>query len=372
MATEAAQAKVTMLDCIRRVPSILNAILGKEGQGALCDAVFQKFEPGKIDELYFIGSGTSYNGCATARYLAEEASGVRVSVAPPGEFLRGRSVRNPDALYVFVSQTGTSTELMEALAFANAQGFKTLGVSEAAGTPIAKAAGAYLDMGCGKEEFGMRTIGYSSTVLTLTLLGVELGARRGTLTAQAKEGYLAQAAAASANLPAVIDAALLWMDRCKRNILRSSFIAFTGEASLYGVAQEAAVKVWEAPQYPAAGYELDEGTHGPNYGYDHNVAVVVLNGGGAGEKTALALARYMKNELHNGYIVGKGAIDDNDLAFEPKGGSYACLEFAAAIQVFMYRLAVDGGRDFSVPPTHTVMDTYFSSHTWEKPPEQAS
>ena len=70
----------------------------------------------------------------------------------------------------------------------------------------------------------------------------------------------------------------------------------------------------------------------------------------------------MKNEHKNGYVVGIGAMDDKDLAFEPKGGVFSCLEFAAAIQVFMYRLAVDGGRDFFAPNEHTVMDSYFTSH----------
>ena len=38
------------------------------------------------------------------------------------------------------------------------------------------------------------------------------------------------------------------------------------------------------------------------------------------------------------------------------------LEYAAAVQTFMYRLAVDGGRDFSVQDTNQVMKSYFDSH----------
>lgn len=146
-------------------------------------------------------------------------------------------------------------------------------------------------------------------------------------------------------------------------IMRSSFIAFTGTAALYGVAMEGAVKVWEAPQYPSAGYELDEGMHGPNYGYNGQHAVIVLSGGGRGSDQALALARYMKNEHDNGYVFGVGAMDDKDLAFKPAGGAFECLEFAAAIQTFMYRLAVDGGRDFSILGVHAKMNSYFQSHS---------
>lgn len=121
--------------------------------------------------------------------------------------------------------------------------------------------------------------------------------------------------------------------------------------------------IWEAPQFPSAGYELDEGMHGPNFGYNYNHAVIVLNDSTHDSYKSLQLARYMKDVYQNGYVIGCGAIDQHDLSFTPQGGPFACLEFAAAIQVFMYRLALDGGRDFITPPEHGKMGEYFHSHT---------
>ena len=351
---------VTMLDCIERIPSLLHGILDRNH--TIFDDVFSRFDPNSIDEICLVGSGTSQNSALTARYLMESASGVRVTPMLPNDILYSFTVRNPRALYVFISQTGTSTVTMEAVQYVNKNGFQSVCISEKPDTPIAKEAAAYINMGCGYEEYPMRTIGYSTTVLTLMLLGLELGWRCGRLDDAAYEAYIAQARAAAENIPYVIKLAHHWVDKCKRRIMKSGFIAFTGRESLYGVAVEAAVKVWEAPQFPSAGYELDEGMHGPNYGYNHNHAVIVLNNGGRDSKKALQLAKYMKNEHKNGYVVGLGTLDDKDLAFEPKGGAFDCLEFVAAMQVFMYRLSVDGGRDFFAPNEHTVMESYFNSH----------
>ncbi len=351
---------VTMLDCIKRIPSLLLAHV--ERGHKLFDDVFSKYDPNAIDEICLIGSGTSYNSAATARYFMESVSGVRVTPVLPNEFLYSFSVRNPHALHVFISQTGTSTVTQEAVEYVNAKGYMSVCISEKAGTPIAREAGAFIDMGCGREEYPMRTIGYSMTVMTLMLLGLELGCRRGNVSETDYAGYMQQAAAAAENIPVVIGDAENWVDRCKRRIMKSAFIAFTGADSLYGVAVEAAVKVWEAPQFPSAGYELDEGMHGPNYGYNHNHAVILLNNGGRDEQKLLKLAKYMKNEHKNGYIVGLSTLDDKDLPLNAKGGVFACLEFAAAVQVFMYRLSVDGGRDFFAPNEHTVMESYFNSH----------
>ena len=352
---------VTMLDCIQRVPSLLDKII--ENANVTFDNVFTVYDPNEINEICLIGSGTSYNSAATARYLAESASGVRVTPMLPNEFLYSYTVRNPKALYVLISQTGTSTVTMKAVQYVNEQGFMSACVSEKADTPIAKEAKAFINMGCGYEEYSMRTIGYSTSVLTLMLLGMELGKRNGNLSQADYDKYIAQAKAASANIPSVIEKAQKWMDTSRRKIMKSAFIAFTGTGALYGVASEAAVKVWEAPQYPSAGYELDEGMHGPNYGYNYNHAVIILNDGGRDSKKALQLAKYMKNENQNGYVIGVDTIDEKDLAFNPQGGAFDCLEFAAAIQVLMYRLAVDGGRDFSITNVHEKMNSYFHSHS---------
>lgn len=351
---------MTMLDCIRQEPSLLLAIIEQRAQ--TFEALLNAYDPASVNELCLIGSGSSHTAAETARFAAEQLSGVRVSVVLPDDFLYAHSIYPKDALYVFISQTGTSVELLDAMDLAAQRGLMTAAVSENANTPAAKRAGAFINMGCGHEKYGIRTIGYSTAVMTLIMLGFTLGLARGELTDEKAEAVLVQARAGIANIPAVIEAALRWMDTSRRKIMRSRFIAFTGMGALYGVAQEGAIKLWEAPQYPSAGYDLDEGMHGPNYGYTDADAVIVLNDGRPGSERGLDLARYMKCEHENGYIFGVQTQDDKDLAFTPMGGIFNCLEFAAAVQVFMYRFAVDGGRDFAVLGIHRKMNGYFDAH----------
>jgi glucosamine 6-phosphate synthetase-like amidotransferase/phosphosugar isomerase protein len=127
---------------------------------------------------------------------------------------------------------------------------------------------------------------------------------------------------------------------------------------------EGAVKIWETPQIISAGYELEEGIHGPNYGFNHRHCVVVLNDGGIEDRKAHALAKYMKTEKSNGYIAGMSPVNETDLAFEPSGNDFCCLEFAAVVQVIAYRLAVEQGRDLFAPHDNSVMEGYFKSHDW--------
>ena len=353
---------VTMYDCILRESAALKGIV--HGYEKTFAPLWAYLGDGfsDIDEICLIGSGTSYTAGVTARYLAQNLSGIRVTVEMPNPFLNSLGAINPKALYVFVSQTGTSTITRKALEMVKAKGYKTAAISYAADTPIAKIAGAYIDMGCGVEECGMRTVGYSCSVMTIAFLGLALGIKRKNISAEETAQYIAQANAAAENIDNVIEIAGQWATACRRKMLRSDCIVITGADALFGVGLEAAVKIWEGPQIVSIGYELEEGLHAPNYGYNHNHAVVVLNDGGVDNDKALALARYMKGEMDNGFIVGCGAIDDQDMPFEIKGGAFAALEFAAAVQVLAHRLAVDGGRDFSKPNQHGNMSTYFTSH----------
>lgn len=123
-----------------------------------------------------------------------------------------------------------------------------------------------------------------------------------------------------------------------------------------------AVKVWELPQMISIGYELEEGIHGPNYGYNSNHCVVILNDGGREDKKALALGRWMKEVHHNGLLVGSSVAAADDLKLDVRCGDFSVLEFAPVVQIIAYRLANDMGRDLFAPHDNSVMERYFKTH----------
>lgn len=352
---------VSMLDCIKRVPERMNWMIEH------LEEVFQPLEErfahraAQWDELVFIGCGTSNTSAVTARFPAQKLAGIRVTPVLPGDFINEEAVRNPRALYVFISQTGTSVLTREALAVAHRLGYPTLAVSEAPDTPISLDADAFLYMGCGVEEYPMRTIGYSTSVFILILLGLWVGGQRHALTGEEKEAFLKEARAAAEQIGPVIHQTLQWMEKERRQMMRSDCLVFTGSGALCGVAMEAAVKMWETPQIITLSFELEEGLHGANYGYTQRHCVIVLNDGGRDSQKARSLAAFMKNEKQNGFLIGAGPLDGHDLRLDC-GNRLNCLVFAAVIQTMAYHLAVAQGRDLYAPHDNRVMYSYFDTH----------
>jgi Glucosamine 6-phosphate synthetase, contains amidotransferase and phosphosugar isomerase domains len=354
---------VTLLDCIERVPNVLEEIIKNRRK------MFSSFINGIssdiniYNEIILVGSGTSNTSAITARYFCERASGLRTTVVLPNEYLYDLTVHNPNAIYLFISQTGSSTVVMDCLVHARERGYLTAALSERTDTLTAKAAEYAISIGCGHEEHPTRTIGYSASVLDIMLLGMEIGMARGFLSQSKYDEYIAQAEKLPDSIRKITASALEWMKTSKRTMLRSSAIIFTGSGALYGVAQEASVKVWELPQIPSFGYELEEGIHGPNFGYNYSHCIIALNDGGRENDKAQNLIRYMKNEWKTGFIIGEGALDDSDFAFTPVSGAFSALEFAPVVQVLSNVLAVDGGRNMTLPHDNSVMYSYFNGHS---------
>jgi len=350
---------VSFLDCIERVPVILESILANRKD--TLKQLLKTVEEDRIDEIIFIGSGTSNTSAITSRPFVEKVSGLRTTVASSNEFMFDRYVRNPNALYVFTSQTGTSSFVRKAQDSLRDQGYLTVGISESEDTPIAKEASIFINMGCGYEEYPMRTIGYCASVYTQMLMGLEIGLLYGNITKKEYDQYIEQAQKLPESNDKICKNALKWLDSSRRKMLRSQLIVFTGAGSLYGLALEGAMKVWETPQIASVGYELEEGMHGPNYGYNSNHCLILLNDGTESKK-GLALAGYMKEVIGNGFVVGNDVFDKDDLKCDLRTTDFTCLELAPVVQIIAYRLAFDGGRDLFAPHDNSKMENYFKTH----------
>ncbi len=354
---------VTLLDCIRRIPSVIENILDQQEEAFRDFDKYIEDKAEQMDELVLIGSGTSNTSSLTARPLMEKASGLRVRAVYPNEAAAEDAVMNRRALYVFVSQTGTSKVVRQVMDRMNEEGFWTAALTESPGTPIGRAAVCHVPMDLGPEEYPMRTIGYTGSALDLMLLAMHVGRCRGHLAKEQYDRLLSDARKVPACHQEAAARAEAWIKAREQQILGSRCVIFTGAGALYGVAQEASVKFWEVPYLASFGYELEEGLHGPNYGYSSEHCVIVLNDGRHELEKALALTRYTKEVFGNGLLIGPVTVSEDDLQIPLPGNDFDCLVLSGTVQVAAYFLAEDQGIDTTVPHDHTVMNRYFMTHS---------
>jgi len=212
--------------------------------------------------------GTSDHAALYAKYLIEISLGLPVGLASPSTLTAyGATPQLEGVLWLAVSQSGGSPDLVESTAAARRLGALTVAVTNSPESPLAGAAEHHLDIGAGSETAVAATKSYTAQLLALWLL---VDAWRGGTSAGAA-GLPEWAASVLAD-DTVMEVAggYRFADR----------IITTGRGYSYPTAREGALKLMETSYLPAQAFSGADLLHGPFAMIDsqHPVIAVVPQG----------------------------------------------------------------------------------------------
>ena len=348
------------LDCIKRVQILIPDIL--EHLKERTNVLREKFRE-DINEIVLVGSGTSNTSATTSQLFMEEVSGLSTSVILPNQFMK-KSAYNKHALYVFTSQSGTSIFTLKCMEKAKEIGGLTLAITGSEENAMAKSADIHVNMGCGYEEYGQRTIGYCTSVFTQMLIALEIGLVRKFINEETYNNYIEDAKKVPSSHKQVCEDALLWFESNKETLIHAKGFAYYGSGALWGVALEGALKCLEVVQkYLCVGYEMDDGLHGPTMGFTLEHNVIILDDGKADAHLIKGLKDFITNELKDAYIIGEHAKDAQDLKINFASTHFRMLEIAPVIQILAYCLATSQNVEIPLLKGHVLKEyKYFSTH----------
>jgi len=228
-------------------------------------AIAKRVERAKPRIIIFCGRGSSGHVGVYLRYLFETRLGMLASAAAPSvvtAYQRPPEMR--DALFVVVSQSGRSPDLVNATQVARKFGALTLAVVNDVKSPVAVASELVLPIGAGTE----RAVAATKTVALSMIAGAQL------VAALARDERLNEELQL---LPARLTLALAcdwsaWADTAAR--AAAAFVVGRGYG--LGCVREIALKVAEILRVPALGYSAAELRHGPRASITPATPVLVL------------------------------------------------------------------------------------------------
>ncbi|MDR7252514.1 glucosamine--fructose-6-phosphate aminotransferase (isomerizing) [Nocardioides sp. BE266] len=200
--------------------------------------------------VLLVARGSSDNAAIYGRYLLEVAAGVPASLAAPSVATHYRARLDlSDTVVVSVSQSGSTTEIVETQEWARSCGAATVGVTNVEGSPLAESADVPLVTQAGPEVAVPATKTYLTQLVALGVLADALGAD--------VAGDLARVPDAVTGLlghdVSVASEALAAADR----------VVVSGRGLLLGTALETALKMEETCLRPVRGYSYADLRHGP-------------------------------------------------------------------------------------------------------------
>jgi glucosamine--fructose-6-phosphate aminotransferase (isomerizing) len=244
------------------IPVAAERLLARTG---MFEAIAERIERTKPRIVIFCGRGSSGHVGVYLRYLFETQLGLVASAAAPSvvtAYRRAPDMR--DALFVVISQSGRSPDLVAATQLAREVGALTLAIINDENSPAAAASELVLPIGAGREQ----AIAATKTVALSMIAGARL------VAALARDSDLDDGLQClRTRLSGAIDCD--WSPWA--NAAADAAAAFVvGRGYGLGPVREIALKIAEVLRVPALGYSAAELQHGPRASISPATPVLVL------------------------------------------------------------------------------------------------
>jgi glucosamine--fructose-6-phosphate aminotransferase (isomerizing) len=307
-----------------------------------------------IERVVFLACGTSRHAGMLGEYLIEHFAGI------PGEAVIASECRHRPLVYdkrvlaVAISQSGETADTLAALRQARAAGARTLAISNAPHSSLARESDGMLDVLAGHEIGVAATKSFTAQLTAVLWLALKLGAAKG----QVDSKHLAEVVQAVCRAPRLMRDLLRQSDRIRT--LAGRFVnlqscLYLGRGLQYPLALEGALKLKEISYIHAEGCAAGEMKHGPIALVDPDTLVVALAPSGPTIDSMATAVQEVK--ARDGVVLAlvtqgeRAAADLADLTIEipPAPVWIQPLLLSVPLQLFAYHLAVLRGCDVDQP-----------------------
>ncbi|MEA2896758.1 MAG: hypothetical protein QOJ84_2373 [Bradyrhizobium sp.] len=284
------RAESAMAQEIREIPLTTERLLADHGSVATVADRIRRANPRVI---VISGRGSSGNAGTFLRYLFETRAGLLVSTSAPSVVTAYKqSIDMRNAVFIVISQSGRSPDLVAGALSARKGGALTIAIVNDVTSPVALACELTLPIGAGLE----RSVAATKSVVLSMVIGVQL------IASLTSDHVLSEKIA---HLPQRFRDALA----CDWSAWSSSFAAarasfVIGRGFGLGPAREIGLKITETMRLPTLSYSAAEVRHGPLASASAETPLLVLRQSDGSSAMVDALITDLRARKLNVFSVG--------------------------------------------------------------------
>ena len=255
--------------------AIADTLEGRIENGAVIESEFGMAAASlfdRVDNIHIIACGSSYHAGLIARYWLE-AEGIQCSVDIASEYRYRVNVVPENTLFLTISQSGETLDVLEALRLARARPYLAcLAICNVPESSLTREADMVFLTRAGIEIGVASTKTFTAQLVALLMLTAVMARRRG-LTREKERHMLHRLE----RLPGQINHVLELDDRLKKlaeDFIHKQHALFLGRGTMLPVAMEGALKLKEISYIHAEAYAAGELKHGPLALIDDEMPVI--------------------------------------------------------------------------------------------------
>jgi glucosamine--fructose-6-phosphate aminotransferase (isomerizing) len=297
----------------------------------------------KARHLYLVGCGTSYHACLLgAVYMGRLAGRAAIPVLAPQFVAQYGPALGPDDVGVFVSQSGETKDVLNAIEAAQQRKTTILGAVNVLGSTLMNVSEKYVPLACGYEISVPATKTFMNQAVAFLFLALRMGGHSTDVLARLPD-LLEETLSAVEPQVAVLEPALAaWDD-----------MYCLGYGLTYPIALEGALKLKEVTYAHCEGMLSTEFKHGPLSAVREGYPVLFVTGP---DDVSLLVSGINETTCRGGRSIAIGEEDArlranaHDLIVLPQVGPMLNPLLAVLpLQLLSYRLSVARGYDPDFP-----------------------
>ena len=262
-----------MIREILEEPAAVDKTLNVEGPAAA--RVAHEIRSKGYGMIYITGSGTSYHAGLASQYALSNLSNLMTSIIPASEFQRWVPKNVPkNVLFMGISQSGESFDVLEAAKAALKRGITVLAVTNTPESRLAKMAEYRIIPRSGKEKAVPATKTYVTQLMSIFMLSVELAV--GNLNLEEISRLRKGLHLASRILDETLKALNGQIRELAAKYREKNVLFLLGSGPNYATALEGALKLKETCHIFAEGFATREFLHGPMRLVDERTVVIMM------------------------------------------------------------------------------------------------
>lgn len=267
----------TMEDYIQETSSVLVENINHRKK--LTEPMIKWMEKEGIREgktVVIVASGSSYNAVYSALPYMKSYIQNDIRLITPFTFSYYEALAD-DSIYVFVSQSGSSTNVVEAVQKYQKAGKQALVVLGKEESVIGKLADRCMEYGAGEEKVGYVTKGMSTMCCFFMLVSLELS--KESMDVATYEAAVAELKTAAQNHKRVYEQAKKFYKHHRKALLSMKKVFLMGCGANLGTIMEGALKLSEMVHVQTSYYEIEEFIHGPDLQLTPDYTLFFVSGG---------------------------------------------------------------------------------------------
>ncbi len=227
-------------------------------------------------EVLIVASGSSRHSGLAGEILLEDLCGLAVDVEYASEYScrGGRELRHSSCLVL--SQSGETSDTLAALREAARRGERTLAITNAPDSTMAREANVSMPLAAGPELAIPATKSFTCQLTVLFILALYEGVRLMQMDDAVLACHIADLRAQCQGIQEQLDGWRQQIAVLARKYREATTFLYLGRGIHYAIAREGALKLKEASYVHAEGYPSGELKHGPNALVSDSVPLVVL------------------------------------------------------------------------------------------------